>query len=115
MHIIDCNADPFVPEGYQVVRHDRRGQIDWGPTQDQERYGRRLLLPPMWNANVLDFLLAHPHLIPATWGKRTLLQPFGRNIMFAGTLYKSPSGHDATRYLYKKGDEWAWECDWPDY
>ena len=50
------------------------------------------------NANVLDYLLARPGLIPEEWkGKRTY---------FFGTIYCRPDGEPCVRYLYDLNDEW---------
>ena len=118
MQTIDCSANPFVPEGFQLIRHDRNGLLEWEPTNEQEQCPGKLSywFFPRWNANVLDALLASPSLIPPVWGKRTLLHPFGRTIYFGGTLYLSPHRHESIRYLHKCGEKgWMWGYEWVDY
>ncbi|MBI3589422.1 MAG: hypothetical protein HY093_03375, partial [Candidatus Liptonbacteria bacterium] len=28
-HLIDCDADPFVPKGWEVVEHHKGGRLKW--------------------------------------------------------------------------------------
>ena len=28
-HAIDCDADPFIPEGWKVESHSKQGKIEW--------------------------------------------------------------------------------------
>ncbi|MDP2703628.1 MAG: hypothetical protein Q8P01_00105 [bacterium] len=79
-HVINCDADPFVPDGWKVEEHQKGGLFKWDPAQvllylsELQRKGgaikkgnelwKELAGKPVLNANVLDYLLAHPHLIP---------------------------------------------------
>ncbi len=78
-HVIDCDADPLVPQNWQVLEHQKGGLVRWsdlsislyldrGEQKQNERiqsYLRRALKDQkVLNANVLDFLLEHPELIP---------------------------------------------------
>lgn len=56
------------------------------------------------NANVLDFLLEHPHLIPNGWKKK--------NVCFWGTIYKDINPLPSVRYLYWKCEQWHWTHSW---
>ena len=86
-HIIDCDATPFVPDGLKVEEHTPGGRFEWNPDEiklylsDKQRSGsidgnklhKELAGKPVLNANVLDYLLAHPNLIPDEWkGKVTV-------------------------------------------
>lgn len=77
--VIDCDADPYVPDGWKVEEHQKGGQFKWDASQMQlflaegQKNGKRiegnklrkeLASQPVLNANVLDYMLAHPHLIP---------------------------------------------------
>ena len=132
--IIDCIAPPFIPRDSKVLEH-RKGEerFVWDPAEvtlflspEQEdeivsggpRDGRtisgedlRKLLAdkPVLNANVLDFLLAHPDLIPGEWK--------GRSVFFWGTIY---SGFLNTSYVRAlRWDEheqsWIWHHGWLVY
>jgi hypothetical protein len=118
-HIIDCDAKPFVPDGWKVEEHIKGGQFKWDPSsiklyldESQENgksiVGNKLreLLSgkPVFNANVLDYLYAHPELIPEDWK--------GKAIMFWGTIYRSSDGYLYVRYLCWGGGRWNWNCYW---
>lgn len=119
-HIIDCDADPFCPESWQVVEHRKGGQLEWDPTKmelylcEQEKTGsiqgnelRKILADkPVLNACVLDYLLANPHLIPEEWK--------GKAIFFWGTIYRSSDGNLYVRYLDWYGKGWGWSDFWLD-
>lgn len=125
-HLIDCDAQPFVPESWEVVEHQPGGpfdstqdkQFEWDPGKvelylcDEQKKGsiegnelrKKLKGKPVMNANVLDYLLAHPELIPEEWK--------GKYIFFWGTIYRHSSGRLYVRYLRWRGDEWDWGFDW---
>jgi hypothetical protein len=117
-HIIDCDVKPFVPDGWKVEEHIKGGQFKWDPSsiklyldESQENgksiVGNKLreLLSgkPVFNANVLDYLYAHPELIPEDWK--------GKAIMFWGTIYRHSDGCLYVRCLYWNGDRWYWIYD----
>lgn len=117
-HIIDCDADPFVPSGWKVEEHQKGGQFKFDATQVElylsakqkvgsiggkdlrEELTGKLVL----NANVLDCLLAHPHLIPESWK--------GKAVFFWGTVYRYSGGSLCVRYLYWDGGRWSWSARW---
>lgn len=118
-HVIDCDADPFVPSGWKVIEHKKGGQLKWDPTKislylsKKQRDGRvtegnilrkELENMPVTNANVLDYLLANPHLIPEEWK--------GKYVFFWGTIYRSSSGSLYVRFLYWFGVWWDWHSHW---
>jgi hypothetical protein len=59
---------------------------------------------PVLNANVCDYLLAHPELIPEEWK--------GKHIFFWGTIYRGSDGDLYVRYLYWCGSQWHWDYYW---
>ena len=80
--IIDCAADPFVPNGWTVETHQPGGQWKWNPEQVEfylspeqnkgkvitgNKLRQELAGKPVLNANVLDYLLKNPQLIPEEW------------------------------------------------
>ncbi|MCH8244311.1 hypothetical protein IIB97_00255 [Patescibacteria group bacterium] len=123
-HMIDLDAKPFVPDGWKVKKHTRGGQLEWDPDsvkvvlylsksqQDgkvirgnqirEELKGRSA-----YNANLLDYLLAHQELIPEDWK--------GKLIFFWGTIYRDPDGSLNVRYLFWRGGRWYWSFVWLDY
>jgi hypothetical protein len=117
-HVIDCDADPFVPENWKVEEHLKGGQFEWNPEKvalylsEGQKTGsvvghelrKELAGKPVMNACVLDFLLAHPHLIPEEWKVKA--------IFFWGTVYRDSDGYLYVRYLYWDGAEWDWHSDW---
>lgn len=131
-NIINCGADPFVPDGWTVETHNskkygnlkltREGddlflngkKIDLilSPNQmgDKSINGEKLreelkgksVLP----ANVGDYLLAYPELIPDSWK--------GKVVCFWDTIYRSSFGRLCVRYLYWHDSRWRWGGFWLD-
>ncbi len=113
-HVIDCDADPFLPTGWRVKEHQKGGKLTWDPCRVQlylsqkqrngevrgskvcEELGER----PKYNANVLDHLLAHPHLIPAFWANRY--------VCFWGTEYRDQDHVGCVRCLCWSGGRPIW-------
>jgi hypothetical protein len=121
-HVIDCDANPLVPNGWKVEEHQKGGQYKWDATKvslwladgqkDGEWLGgnklrKELKGKPVYNANVLDYLLANPHLIPEEWK--------GKYVFFWGTVYRSSSGSLYVRCLFWRDGRWDWHYFWLDY
>jgi hypothetical protein len=119
-HLIDLFADPWVPDGWKVVEH-RRGDKEFlfDPSKvvlyldDGQKDGKvikghelrkKLADQPVFNANLLDWYLAHPNLIPEEWK--------GRAVFFWGTIYRDSGGDLCVRCLVWGGGEWLWRCGW---
>lgn len=81
-HLIDCDADPIAPDGWTLESHRKGGVFKWEESlvelylsetqkQDGAHRGKKLEKDlaelAALNANVLDYLLGHPLLIPETW------------------------------------------------
>jgi len=118
-HIIDCDADPLVPEGFTLKEHRKGGQIVWDPTKfqlylsegqkndkfiagkdlDRELAGVSGIL----NANVLDYFLAHQEIIPP--------ECEGVVTYFWATKYLS-GGDSYVRCLYRDGRRWCSRFNW---
>ncbi|MBU0625213.1 hypothetical protein KKF05_02615 [Patescibacteria group bacterium] len=118
---INGDADPFIPheKSWIIEEHRSNGQLLWDPTRVQlylskkqksnriilgRRLRQELQQQPILNANVLDHLLAHPHLIPKEWR--------GKYIFFWGTVYRDRGGGLCVRCLLWNGDKWDWGCNW---
>lgn len=117
-HIINCSATPHIPKGWKIEEEDQlpgrvRGKFVWDPakvvwylSQNQQNgnnvlgYELEELLvnDPVLPANVLDFLLKNPNLIPEGW-KRDV-NDFNHPIYFWGTLYRDSRGYQYVRYLH---------------
>ena len=110
--IIDCDADPFVPDGWKVEEHQKGGSFKWDPAQTllhffRSRRGGKVITgneireelagKPVLNANVLDFLLKYPDLIPDEW---KAWGPGCLSIFFWGTIYSGSRGYPIVRCLY---------------
>ncbi len=119
-HIIDCDADPFIPNDWSAEEHKKGGLLKFNPakislflSKDQKKCSisgndlrKELSVKPVMNANVLDYLLAHPELIPGEWK--------GKFIFFWGTIYRDSGGRLCVRYLRWRGSEWSWRYSWCD-
>lgn len=118
-HVINCDADPFVPSGWKVEEHQKGGSFKWDPKQVQlylspnqqngkyiegNKLRKELADKPVLNANVLDYLLAHPPLIPEEWK--------GEYSFFWGTVYHDSLGGFYVRSLCWRGGAWDWGCGW---
>ena len=119
-HLIDCDADPFVPEGWSVEKHIKSGSFQFDPTKislylsKKQKKGSivgndlrtELADKPVLNANVLDYLLAHQELIPEEWK--------GKYIFFWGTIYRYSYGVLVVRCLGWDGSQWNRRYSWLD-
>lgn len=116
--IIDCDADPLVMTGWKVEEHRKGGQFNFDSSEvrlylSNSQWGRatinghelrkELSEKPILNANVLDYLLAHPQLIPDEWKEKA--------VFFWGTIYCSDES-SFVRYLSWRGGMWAWNVLW---
>jgi hypothetical protein len=117
-HIIDCEEKPFTPEGWKVEVHLKRGFIEFNPENvslylsEYQKNGsitgfnlrNEILYKPVMNANVLDYLLAHPELIPEEWKSKA--------VFFWGTIYRNSDGGLCVRCLSWDGSRWYWHFRW---
>ena len=124
-HVIDLDADPFVPDGWKVEEHKQGGQLTFDPSQvefcldDGQKNGKyivghelrkELADKRVMNANELDFLLANPDLIPEGW--KIDEDGSTRYIFFWGTVYRHSDGFLYVRCLYWDGGRWRWGNSW---
>ena len=124
-HIINCAADPFVPKGWSIAPESEqissrvRGSFRWNPAEVQlyfsnhqredrvikgDKLRKELEDKPVLDADVLDYLLAHPHLIPEEWK--------GKFVFFWGTIYRDRRGSPCVRCLYWYVGGWLWSYYW---
>jgi hypothetical protein len=117
-YLINCDANPYIPDGSSVEEHKKGGLWKWNPeislylSKKQEKgkviggndLRKELANQPVLNANVLDWLLAHPGLIPEEWKSKA--------IFFWGTIYRNSDGHLYVRCLGWNGFRWGWHDRW---
>ncbi len=130
-HIVDCDADATIPSGYSwtierhikggqvrlerrgdtlyvdgkkvilqlVKRQTRNGVIQGHELRKELENGKLVLL----NANLLDYLLEHPELIPDAWK--------GKVVFFWGTIYRHSVG-PIVRFLRWDDGRWCGHSYW---
>ena len=118
-HIVDMDADPYVPQGWKVESHKKQGQLECDPGKIQlylsenQKTGKciegnklreELESQPTLNANLLDYFLAHQELIPEEWKDKY--------VFFRGTVYRDSNGNLCVRCLYWSGYRWYWSFLW---
>lgn len=116
-HIIDCDANPYIPLGWKVEEHRKGGQFEWDPSKvalylsaaqkkgpgiSGNKLRKELRSQPVLNANVLDYLLANPSLIPEDWK--------GEAVCFWGTIYRRVGGVLYVRCLGWSGERLHGAC-----
>ena len=117
-HLIDLDAKPSTSHG-TVKEHTTGGQFEFDPAKirlhldeaqqnDGEIVGKELQKKlkdlPTFNANLLDFYLAHPSLIPEDWKSKW--------VFFWGTIYVYYPGGPYVRCLAwdRRYWRWGWRC-----
>jgi hypothetical protein len=121
-HLIDdTGVLPFTPPGWSVEKHISCGLWQCNPgtiglfrsEKQKKKYqegsklrkvidaikGKKLL-----NANVLDYLLDHPELIPESWQNK--------HIFFWGTIYRYSGSRLCVRHLNWSISKWDWGAYW---
>jgi hypothetical protein len=121
-YIVDCDAAPYVPELWKVEEHQKGGQLNWDVLQvnlylsNRQQNGRwiegnklreELKSQRAYNANLLDFLLKTPHLIPKEWKDK--------QVFFWGTIYRDGYGNICVRCLNRLGNGSGWYRGLLDY
>ncbi len=122
---IDFDKAPSIPEGWTLLPDNEqlpkrvRGRVKFDPAKvslylDPGQNGsviggnelcERLDTVTVYGAQLGDFYLKNPYLIPDEW-KRD-----GKAIFFWGTLYRAAWGSVCVRYLYF-GTRWSWGIGW---
>jgi len=133
-HIVDCDADPTIPSDYNwtIERHIKSGKVRLERRGDTLYVdGKKVILHlvkqqtrngvilghelckelekgklVLLSANLLDYLLEHPELIPDTWK--------GKAVFFWGTVYRGSDGSLNVRYLGWDDGGWSWDYYWLD-
>ncbi|MDQ3014933.1 MAG: hypothetical protein M3Q73_03650 [bacterium] len=135
-HIVNGDADPFLPDGWNVEEHKKQGdmkitrdgdnlfvngkKIEFFLSDKQQgnkviegnKLRKELADKPILNANVLDYLYEHLELIPESWKKDAGGNT--RYIFFWGTVYRHSDGDLCVRCLCWCGGAWRWSDYWLD-
>ncbi len=126
-HVIDCNADPVLMNGWSVEKHEKTGSFKWDPKQVQfylsksqnkdsyiegNKLRKELAGKPVLNASVLDYLLKNQQLIPEEWKEKT--NGYTTCIFFLGTIYRDVLGDRCVRCLSWHDGAWRWNYRWLD-
>lgn len=119
-HVIDCDAAPLIPyKEWTVEEHQKGGQFTWDPSKvslylsehqcgdwyiEGTKLRKELTTKSPLNANALDYLLRHPHLILEDW--KVDERGNTRYIYFWATVYRNASGSLCVRCVYFDGGHW---------
>jgi len=110
---IDCDIDPSISHSsWTIFSHQRDGEYKFNTSEAVTKLvqmgtpnhaisGKEMLKKlngTGLNACVADFLLDHQELIPEAWN--------GKGIVFAGTIFKDPSGNECLRCLKYWDNSW---------
>lgn len=116
---IDCDASPFIPDGWSVEEHKKMGKLRIDPSKivlyldENQKDGKsvegdelrnKLMEKQVLNANVLDYLLANTESIPESWKDK--------GVYFWGTIYRNAGGNLCVRCLFWNGGQWYWSFNW---
>lgn len=122
-YLIDTDAVPNIPDGWEVIEHKKMGEFIWDPSKVllytskcqlakrgmyENLFGSEVLDEikdkHLMNANVLDHLLKNINLIPEEWK--------GKSVLFWGTVYRADGYFDresGVRCLNFHSDSgWGW-------
>ena len=122
--VIDFDATPMIPSGLEIRESDqiasrfkgkwtfnqkalalylskkqKQGKLIKGHDLKDDLDGEKVM-----GAQLLDFYLKNPHLIPDEWK--------GKATFFWGTIYRDSLGRLDVRCLYWNGKAWYSSCDW---
>ncbi len=113
-HLINCDADPYLPNGWSVEEHQKGGQFSFNPTKVELYLSKKSIVgndlrkeiksKKVLNANVLDYLLDQPELIPDDWKEK--------HVFFFGTIYRDSGDNLYVRCLHWHGSRWLWNYYW---
>ena len=128
-YFTDLTLDPVACHRWLIEEHQKAvggiNVIVWDPARvelyvdDTQKNGnvdgfmlrKSLRGKPVLNANVLDFLLRNPQLIPEDWKKKDE-RGKPRRIFFFGTIYCRPNDDLYVRYLCWDDEKWGWGVQW---
>ncbi len=126
-HFIDLDAAPFIPDGWKVESHKKGGSFEWDPAKvalhlEPEQIAgkslkgtelqKRLEGKSAFNANMLDWLLAHTEAIPEEWKQDG--NGNTRYICFWDTVYRNSDGDLYVRCLDWSDGGWNGSCYYLD-
>ena len=97
-HSIKCDVYPSIPEGWELIEHKKNQPFEFDVENKNliEMFNSNSFL----NANILDYLLARPELIPENFKNK--------RIFFNGTIYYDLHRCLCVRYLKWNNNFWDW-------
>ena len=98
-----CKGGSFTWDPAKVALHLEPGQKP-GKSVKGKALREALKSRHPFNANMLDYLLAHPYLIPEEWKTKA--------VFFWGTIYRGSGGFLCVRCLGLDGASWYWSGNW---
>lgn len=120
-HVIDLNKQPLLVNSLEwVIDHKEGGLFEWDPKKvelallekqelrdgiDSYKIIEGLADKNPFNANLLDYLLEHPDLIPKQW-EVELTEGWTREIFFWGTIYGRKGYRGFATYRIVRSLEW---------
>ncbi len=120
-HVIDLQAVSYVSSNWTVEEHQKGTPLQWdvskvqlyldndqknGKSIEGSKLHKLLVGKPVMNANVLDYLVANPFLIPKNWRRNQ--EGHLRRIFFWGTIYRDSKGKLHVRYMSFNNSDWNW-------
>jgi hypothetical protein len=126
-YVVDFDKLPSVPDGWTILPDSEqlpnrmKGVMEFDPAKvllhldegqkegkviEGNKLRKKLKDVLVYGAQLLDFYLANPHLIPEEWK--------GKAVFFWGTIYRRAGGSLSVRFLYWSGTEWDWDYRWLD-
>lgn len=124
-HIINTDLDPKLPfPGAEIVENIKMGEVDWDPSkfsfhfEPEQKTGyisghtlyERLKGKPVVNASFMDYLEAHPDLVPDSWKKDE--EGRTRYIYAWGTIFRDSDGSLCVRFWFWSGGALQSDYDW---
>jgi len=120
----DCMPESWKSSGWAIEKHSGDGTFELDPSRFQLHFspnqndgkvivGNKLRKEleknkvPVLNACVLDYLIAHPEIIPEDW--KVDEKGNTRHIYFWGTVYRRAGGSLCVRCLCWRCGVWDWD------
>jgi len=124
-YIVDFGKSPSIPNGWSILPDAEqlpnrvKGVMKFDPTKvrlhldngqkdgkwiEGNKLREKLADVSVYGAQLGDFYLANPHLIPEEWK--------GKAVFLWGTIYRHSGGRLYVRCLFWDGGEWVWRYDW---
>lgn len=120
--LVDCDAQPYIPDGWRIERHTCRGLIEFDPARielfqhEKQKKGGTITGDDLFdavkdriglNACVLDHSLENTGNLPGSWKKDD--QGRTRYIIFPDTVFRDSDDFLYVRFLFWDDGRWDWD------